>query len=112
MNNAEKPSKYLVYHPSIYLSIYLSITFYTVTCNDKSFYENIPIKIRCILFPFFSRELYCELNYHDRKIRRTLTHDIRKHWTAVLTLLGLISIVYRITWIGISNPLGKTWTWR
>ena len=36
-----------------------------------------------------------ELNYHDQKIRRTLTHDIRKHWTAVSTSLGLISGVYR-----------------
>ena len=35
----------------------------------------------------------CELNY--QKIRRTLTHDSRKHWTVVSTLLGLISNVYR-----------------
>ena len=34
------------------------------------------------------------LNYHDQKIRRTLTHNIRKHWTAVSALLGLISNVY------------------
>ena len=33
---------------------------------------------------------YRELNYHDLKI-----HDIWKHWTAVSTLLGLISSVYR-----------------
>ena len=38
---------------------------------------------------------YCELNYHDQKIRRTPTHDIREHWTAVSTLLDLISSVYR-----------------
>ncbi len=38
--------------------------------------------------------LVCELNYHDQKIWQTLTHNIRKHWTAVLTLLGLISSVY------------------
>ena len=37
----------------------------------------------------------CELNYHDQKIRRTLACDIQKHWTAVLTLLGLLSNVYR-----------------
>ena len=36
----------------------------------------------------------CELNYHDQKIRRTIMHDIQKHWTTVLTLLGLISSVY------------------
>ena len=35
------------------------------------------------------------MNYHDQKIRRTPTHDIREHWTAVSTLLGLISSVYR-----------------
>ena len=35
-----------------------------------------------------------ELNYHDQKIRQTLMHDIRKHWTTVLTLLGLISSIY------------------
>ena len=35
------------------------------------------------------------MNYHDQKIRRTLTHDIRKHRTAVFTLIGLISSVYR-----------------
>ena len=39
-------------------------------------------------------ELYCELNYYDLKIRGTLTHDIRKHWTAVSTLLGPICSVY------------------
>ena len=36
----------------------------------------------------------CELNFYDQKIQRTLTHDTRKHWTAVSTLLGLISCVY------------------
>ena len=35
------------------------------------------------------------MNYHDPKIRWTLTHDIRKPWTAVSTLLGFISSVYR-----------------
>ena len=41
-----------------------------------------------------------ELNYHDQKIRQTIARDIRKHWTAILTLLGLISSV--IPW---SPPL-------
>ena len=36
-----------------------------------------------------------ELNYHDQKIQQTSTHDIREHRTAVSTLLGLISNVYR-----------------
>ena len=35
--------------------------------------------------------LSCELNYHDQKIRRTLTHDIQNNWAAVSTLLSLIS---------------------
>ena len=39
--------------------------------------------------------LYCELNYRDQKIRRTLTHDVRKHWTDVSILIGLISSVLR-----------------
>ena len=39
--------------------------------------------------------LYCELNNHDQRSWRTLVHDIRKNWTAVSTLLGLISSVYR-----------------
>ena len=37
----------------------------------------------------------CELNYHDQKIHRKPTHNIREHWTAVSTWLGLISSVYR-----------------
>ena len=35
------------------------------------------------------------MNYHDQKICRTPTHDIREHWTSVSTLLGLISSIYR-----------------
>ena len=35
----------------------------------------------------------CELNYHDPKIRRTLAHDIRKHWTAVSTLLVVYTVI-------------------
>ena len=47
------------------------------------------------LVTFVRNWLLKELNYHDQKIRRTPTHDTREHWTAVLTLLGLISSVYR-----------------
>ena len=36
-----------------------------------------------------------ELNYHDQKILRTPTHDLREHWTTVSTLLGVITNVYR-----------------
>ena len=35
------------------------------------------------------------MHYHDQKIHQTSTHDIQEHWTAVSTLLGLISSVYR-----------------
>ena len=54
-------------------------------------------EIQCInlYFLFQVEKLYCEMNYHDQKIRRTLTHDTGKHWTAVSTLLGLISRTYR-----------------
>ena len=38
-------------------------------------------------FFFLEEELYCELNYHDQKIRGTFAHDIRKHWTAVSSLV-------------------------
>ena len=41
------------------------------------------------------KKMSCELDYHDRKIRRKLTHDIQKHSTADSTLLSLISSVYR-----------------
>ena len=37
---------------------------------------------------FLLKHKFCELNYHDQKIRQTLACDIRKHWTAVSTLLG------------------------
>ena len=45
---------------------------------------------------FQTEELYCELNYHDQKIQQTLACNIRKHWTAVSTLLGIISSVYHV----------------
>ena len=38
---------------------------------------------------------FCELNYHGQKIRWTLARTIRKHWTAVSILIGLINSVYR-----------------
>ena len=37
----------------------------------------------------------CKLNYYDQKIRQILVCDIRDHWTAVSTLSGLFSSVYR-----------------
>ena len=42
-----------------------------------------------------TRKNYCELIYHAQKIRRIPTNNIRELWTAVSTLLGLISSVYR-----------------
>ena len=47
-----------------------------------------------IFVSVFIEDLNCELNYHDQKIWRKLAHNIQKHWTAVLSILGLISIVY------------------
>ena len=35
------------------------------------------------------------LDWVDQKLRRTLMHDVWKHWTAVSTFLSLISSVYR-----------------
>ena len=35
--------------------------------------------------------LKCKLNYHHQKIRKQLARDIRKHYVAVSTFLGLIS---------------------
>ena len=45
--------------------------------------------------PFPQKKKWWKLNYHDQKIHRTPMHDIREHWTAVSTLLGLISSMYR-----------------
>ena len=49
--------------------------------------------------PMRIRNTHCELNYNDRKIQRTPTHNIRKHWTAVSTLLGLIKSAYNSQYI-------------
>ena len=46
-------------------------------------------------FVFLVELLFCKLNYHDQKIRQTLPCNIRKYWTAILTLLGLIHSVHR-----------------
>ena len=64
-------------------------------------YHNIQGKDIDEDFLFRIKELYCELNCHDQKIRRTLACDIWKPWTAVSTLLGFISSV-----IPRSLPLG------
>ena len=63
--------------------------------------QNIKLMMRniyvgCTFFYFFSvEELYYKLNCHDQKIQQTLVHNIQRHWTAVSTLLGLSSSVYR-----------------
>ena len=44
------------------------------------------------MFIFKVKKSFFELNY--QKIQRTPTHDIRKHWKVISTLLGLISSVY------------------
>ena len=51
-------------------------------------------------FLFQVEELYYELNYHDQKIRQTLLRDIRKHWTAISTLLGFIAVYIVISTTG------------
>ena len=48
----------------------------------------------CTYFYFLSIGINIIMNYHDQKICRTPTYDIQEHWTAVSTLLGLISSVY------------------
>ena len=62
------------------------------------FMPNPFLYIKTVLFQTIQFSIniqFCELNYHDQKIGRTLTQDIRKYWTAVSTLIGLISSVYR-----------------
>ena len=50
---------------------------------------------REVLFMYiFLKVLYYKLTYQDQKIRQILACDIRNNWTAVSTLLGLISSVY------------------
>ena len=44
-------------------------------------------------FVFLVEELYFELNYYAQKIRQTPTHDIRKHWTAVSTVLAVYTVI-------------------
>ena len=46
------------------------------------------------IFFFSVEELYCKLNYHVQKIRQTPARDIQNHWTAVSTLLGLLSSLH------------------
>ena len=55
----------------------------------------------CLSTKYLSQS--CELNYHDQNIQQTLKHDIRKYWTAVSTLLDLISSAYRDLHHWISN---------
>ena len=80
-------------------------------------YYNLKGQDIDVHFLFWVEELYCELNYHDQKIRRTLMHDIRKHLTAVSTLLGLISSVchdlhhWRSNpWLQNAEPKLNNWT--
>ena len=67
-----------------------------IFCRVKLKLVNTSILINLFLTTYQTNKLsYCELNYHDQKIRRTLTQVIRKHWTTVSTLLSLISSIYR-----------------
>ena len=51
--------------------------------------QSIPEEQNMYFFVKSNTSRNCTLNFHDQKIRRTPTGDIRKHWTAVSTLLGL-----------------------
>ena len=42
----------------------------------------------------FTNIVILKLIYHDQKIRQTLVRNIRNHWIAVSSLLGLISSIY------------------
>ena len=79
------------FHLTISFSLTLIISWSKLLISS---YIYITFWCTCKLSGFFQSKPFCELNYHDQKIRRTLTHDIRKQWTAVLTLLGLIISVY------------------
>ena len=48
---------------------------------------------RVIFKKEFKPITFRELNYHHQKIRRPPAHDIRKYWTALSTLLGLVNSV-------------------
>ena len=66
-------------------------------CHPSRYFQIGPS--RCLRWKISKENeistFYMKLNYHDQKIRRTLTHDIQKHWTAISTLIGVISSVYR-----------------
>ena len=53
---------------------------YTTNTHPNN-YHNLKGKDIDVHFLFQVEELYCELNYHDQKIRRTFARDIRKYWT-------------------------------
>ena len=87
-------------------SPYLLVEFFIVfECPRMFRIDNIVLSCLYIFLVFLVSQILSdifpwEFNYHDQKItmtrkRRTPTHDIRKNWTAVSTLLGLICSVYR-----------------
>ena len=54
--------------------------------HPRNFYDLKGKDIDLHFLFFLIEELYCELNYHDEKIRGSPMHDVRKHWTAISTL--------------------------
>ena len=62
----------------------------THPCN----YYNLKGKDVDVHFLFWVEELYCELYYHNQKIRQTIAQNTLKRWKPVSTLFGLISSVY------------------
>ena len=83
-----------------YLLVILLFNYVILNYRKKLSYEGI---VKNIFFCFFVyivcnityvKSKIWESNYHDKKIRWTITHDIRKYWTTVSTLLGLTNSVY------------------
>ena len=88
---------------------------YLASLNIKSLYSNTPVN-RCIeCLDNYLRKTNAIL--HTYLSTWILTHDIWKHWTAISTLLGLISSVYRDfhlwrsnQWPQIAEPKLYNWT--
>ena len=88
----------MIYHKTQPNHIYL-IYLYKVDLTSNNLQWLLCHKIQtnqiiCVHFSFLSfflsRGITLWLNYHVQKIRRTPTHDIRKQWAAISTVLGLI----------------------
>ena len=76
-------------HPTSIGNTFVIQPFLTHCSRRSSYFSNLRL---CAQSKFSSKgtvnSIYYKLNYHDQKIS---VRDIRKHWTAVFTLFGLIS---------------------